>query len=104
MTRASWGMLAASLAAAVAVLALVAGATGLQAGAEHVLPAASGPGGERAIDGPWIVRGDRSERGLALGWPSGGFSGRTVRLPFSPNAHHVRGRAGERSFQGSVAW
>jgi hypothetical protein len=104
MTRASWGILAAFVAAAVAVLALVAGATGLQAGGERVLPAATGPGGERTLDGPWIVRGDRTERGLALGWPSGGFSGRTVRLPFSPNARHVRGVAGERSFQGSVAW
>jgi beta-glucuronidase len=97
-------MVAAGIAAAMAVLALGAGATGLQGDAERALPVASGPGGERTLDGPWIVRGDRTERGLALGWPSGGFSGRTVRLPFSPNAGHVRGVAGERSFQGSVAW
>jgi hypothetical protein len=104
MTRASWGILAAFVAAAMAVLALVAVATGLQGDAGRALPAASGPGGERVLDGAWTVRGDRTERGLELGWPSGGFSGRTVRLPFSPNARHVRGVAGERSFQGSVAW
>jgi beta-glucuronidase len=104
MTRASWGILAAFAAAAVAILALVAGATGRQSAAERALPAATGPGGERALDGPWIVRGDRTERGLALGWAAGGFSGRSERVPFSPNARHVRGAAGERSFQGSVAW
>jgi beta-glucuronidase len=97
-------MLAAGLAAAMAVLALVAGAPGLQGGAERALPAANGPGGERTLDEPWVVRGDRAERGERLGWSRGGFAGRTVRLPFSPNAAHVRGAAGERSFEGSVAW
>jgi beta-galactosidase/beta-glucuronidase len=104
MTRARWGILAASLAAAVAVLALVAGATGLQSDAGRALPPTSGPGGERVLDGPWVVRGDRSGRGLERRWPEGGFSGRTVQVPFSPNAAHVRGAAGARSFEGSVAW
>jgi hypothetical protein len=104
MKRASWGMLAASVAAAVAVLAIVAGATGLQRGDQRTLPAATGPGGERVLDGPWIVRGDRAGRGLRRGWQAGGFTGRTVSVPFSPNARRVRGAAGERSFQGSVAW
>jgi beta-galactosidase/beta-glucuronidase len=97
-------MLAAGIAAALAVLALVAGAPGLQGGAERALPAASGPGGARTLDEQWIVRGDRRDRGAKLGWQRGGFAGRTVRLPFSPNAGHVRGAAGERSFAGSVAW
>jgi Glycosyl hydrolases family 2, TIM barrel domain/Glycosyl hydrolases family 2, sugar binding domain len=104
MRRAPWGILAASLAAALAVLALVAGATGLQGDAERALPATSGPGGERALDGEWVVRGDRTGRGARLGWADGSFAGRTVRVPFSPNARHVRGVAGERSFAGSVAW
>jgi beta-galactosidase/beta-glucuronidase len=104
MTRASWGILATLVVAAVAALALVAGATGRQAGAGRTLPAASGPGGERVLAGPWVVRGDLAGRGLARGWPSGHFGGRTVHVPFSPNARHVRGAAGERSFQGSVAW
>jgi hypothetical protein len=104
MGAARWGVLAACLVAAVAVLALVAGATGEQRRPPPALPAASGPGGVRPLDGPWIVRGDRTGRGGALGWRGGGFAGRTVRMPFSPNAGHVRGVAGERSFAGSVAW
>jgi beta-galactosidase/beta-glucuronidase len=104
MGAARWGVLAACLAAAVAVLALVAGATGEQRRPAPALPAASGPGGEQPLDGPWIVRGDRAGRGVALGWRKGGFTGREVTVPFSPNAHHVRGVAGERSFAGSVAW
>jgi beta-galactosidase/beta-glucuronidase len=104
MRRAPWGVLAAGLVAALAVLALVAVAPGLQSGAERALPATSGPGGVRTIDDSWVVRSDADGRGARLGWASGDFSGRSVRLPFSPNAAYVRGAAGERSFQGSVAW
>ena len=104
MGAARWGVLAACLAAAVAVLALVAGAIGEQRQPAPALPAASGPGGARPLNGPWIVRGDRAGRGDALGWRDGGFAGRRVTVPFSPNATHVRGVAGERSFAGSVAW
>jgi beta-galactosidase/beta-glucuronidase len=103
MRRAPWGILAA-IVAALAVLALVAVAPGLQGGAERALPATSGPGGTRTLDAGWVVRGDRDERGDALGWAGGNFTGRSVSLPYSPNAAHVRGAAGERSFQGSVAW
>jgi hypothetical protein len=104
MGAARWGVLAACLAAAVAALALVAGATGEQRRPAPAVPAASGPAGARPLDGPWIVRGDRAGRGAALGWRAGGFGGRRVTVPFSPNARHVRGVAGERSFAGSVAW
>jgi beta-galactosidase/beta-glucuronidase len=104
MGAARWGVLAACLAAAVAVLGLVAGAIGEQGRPAPALPAATGPGGARLLDGPWIVRGDQPGRGAALGWRRGGFTGRTVAVPFSPNARHVRGSAGERSFAGSVAW
>jgi beta-galactosidase/beta-glucuronidase len=97
-------MLAAGIAAALVVLALVAGATGLQGDADRALPAVAGPVGERTLDGPWVVRGDRAGRGARLGWARGAFRGRTVTVPFSPNARHVLGAAGERSFQGSVAW
>ena len=85
--------------ALVAVLAVVAG--GRNGGS---LPATSGPAGARTLIGPWVVRGDRADRGEPLGWPQGGFSGRSVQLPFSPNARHVTGPDGARSFQGSVAW
>jgi beta-glucuronidase len=104
MGAARWGVLAVCLAAAVAVLALVAGAIGEQRRPAPALPAASGPGGARVLDGPWIVRGDRGGRGEALGWRRGHFGGRQVTMPFSPNARHVLGAAGERSFAGSVAW
>jgi beta-galactosidase/beta-glucuronidase len=104
MGRARWAMLAACLAVALGVLAVVAGAIGEQRRDQGPLPPATAAAGERPLDGPWIVRGDRAGRGVALGWPRGDFSGRTVTVPFSPNARHVRGAAGMRSFEGSVAW
>ena len=82
-------------------------------GGRHRRAAAARPGaagGHRdrpargVLDGPWIVRGDRAGRGDALGWRAGHFAGREETMPFSPNARHVRGVAGERSFAGSVAW
>jgi beta-galactosidase/beta-glucuronidase len=104
MGAARWGVMAACLAAVVAALALVAGAIGEQQRPAPALPAVTGPAGARVLDGPWIVRGDRAGRGEALGWRAGHFAGRTETMPFSPNAGHVRGLAGERSFAGSVAW
>ena len=104
MGAARWGVLAACLAAVVAALALVAGAIGEQRRPPPALPAVTGPAGARVLDGPWIVRGDRAGRGEALAWRAGHFDGRTETMPFSPNARHVRGVAGERSFAGSVAW
>jgi hypothetical protein len=104
MGAARWGVLAVCLAAVVAALAVVAGAIGEQRRPAPALPAVTGPAGARMLDGPWIVRGDRTGRGEALGWRAGHFNGREVTLPFAPNARHVRGVAGERSFAGSVAW
>jgi beta-galactosidase/beta-glucuronidase len=103
MGRARWGMLAACLAVALGVLAGVGGAIGEDSGGARAL-APGTAAGERTVDGPWVVRGDRAGGGVALGWPGGGFTGRTVAVPFSPNARHVRGEAGTRSFEGSVAW
>jgi hypothetical protein len=103
MGRARWGVLAACLAVALGVLAVVAGAIGEQRGTDGLGPATAAAG-ERTLDGPWVIRGDRAGRGIALGWASGGFGGRTITVPFSPNARHVRGAAGTRSFEGSVAW
>jgi len=101
---ARWGMLAACLAVVLAVLAVVAGAVGEQRGTGKAMTTAASAEGERPLNGPWVVRGDRAGRGVALGWQAGGFVGRTVSVPFSPNARHVRGAAGTRSFEGSVAW
>jgi beta-galactosidase/beta-glucuronidase len=104
MGRAHWGMLAACLAVALGVLGMVAGAIGEQRGPTSAVPPATAAAGEKTLDGPWIIRGDHADKGIALGWAGGGFSGRTVSVPFSPNARHVRGAAGTRSFDGSIAW
>ena len=71
MGAARWGVLAACLAAAVAVLALVAGAIGGQQRPAPALPAASGPAARRLLDGPWIVRGDHAGRGVRAGLARG---------------------------------
>ena len=61
----------------------------------------TGAAGRVALDGRWGVVLDRAgTRDLSRG----DFTGRGVRLPFVPNAGRTTGRAGERSFQGSVAW
>jgi beta-galactosidase/beta-glucuronidase len=70
----------------------------------HAPVARGGPDGRSALDGEWIERLDPSSRGEALGWAGGGFSGRTVKIPYSPNAGTVRGDAGLRSYNGNVAW
>jgi hypothetical protein len=71
---------------------------------EHPPVAWGGPDGRRALDGTWVERGDRRDSGLDGGWRRGTFAGRDVQLPFSPNAGTVRGTAGMRSYQGSIAW
>jgi Glycosyl hydrolases family 2, TIM barrel domain/Glycosyl hydrolases family 2, sugar binding domain len=70
----------------------------------HPPVARGGPDGRSALDGQWVERLDPSSRGAALGWAAGGFTGRTVQIPYSPNAGTVRGAAGMRSYDGSVAW
>lgn len=65
---------------------------------------ATGAVGRVALDGKWTVANDPSGAGERRGFPRGGFDGRQVELPFVPNARRVTGRAGERSFEGSVAW
>src|SRR3954462_7582679 len=70
----------------------------------HPPLAHGGPDGRAALAGEWVERLDPSRRGVALGWGGGGFTGRTVHVPYSPNADTVRGAAGIRSYNGSVAW
>jgi hypothetical protein len=64
-----------------------------------------GPAGRVAID-RWVLRGDRSNVGIASGWGNGGWTGRDVTVPYSPNAQPDRlsGPRGERNFAGSIAW
>jgi beta-galactosidase/beta-glucuronidase len=104
MTRARLWILPVCLAVSLGVLGVVAGAIGEQRGPTSAVPPATAAAGEKTLDGPWVVRGDHANRGLVLGWASGGFTGRTETVPFSPNARHVRGAAGTRSFEGSIAW
>ena len=61
----------------------------------------TGAVGRVALDGRWGVALDPAgTKDLA----HGRFTGRSVRVPFVPNADRITGRAGERSFEGSVAW
>jgi hypothetical protein len=89
-----------------AALAVVAGAPGhgapLTRGASPAIQ--EGPAGRVALTAGWTERDDPGDRGLAAGWSRGGFGGRSVTLPFSPNAAQTTGPAGARSEQGSVAW
>jgi hypothetical protein len=101
---------------ALALLALVAGVVA-GAGARPDGPAAArralvrvdpahppvawgGPDGRRALDGAWVVREDPGDTGAARGFSRGGFGGRRVHVPFSPNARTLS--AG--SYAGSIAW
>ena len=65
---------------------------------------ATGAAGRVALDGRWAMRMDPQDAGARRGWSRGAFGGSPVRLPNSPNAGRITGKAGERSFEGSVAW
>src|SRR5215218_5137466 len=82
------------VAVALATLGLVTHAGGMPRSAPVVREpvVATGAIGRVPLDGPWTVRVV----------PSG--AGRTVRVPYSPNAATVRGPAGKTSFEGAVAW
>jgi Glycosyl hydrolases family 2, TIM barrel domain/Glycosyl hydrolases family 2 len=68
-----------------------------------VTASAQGPGG-RVVLSRWTLATDPSDRGLARGWQRGGFSGRTVTVPNDVDPIHVKGSAGQRNYDGSVAW
>src|SRR6476646_4797388 len=68
-----------------------------------VAASAAGPGGRVALS-RWTLATDPSDRGLARGWRRGRFSGRTVTVPNDVDPIHVKGSAGQRNYQGSVAW
>ncbi len=89
------------------VLLLFLGATLLFARA--VTPASHPPAARprpqtASLAGPWTVKLDPAGTGAEHGFPQGRFTGKTVLLPYSPNARHVTGAPGERSYSGSVAW
>ena len=72
-----------------------------QYGGHGGTPAAkTGAVGRVALDGRWGVALDPSgTKDLSKGT----FTGRSVKLPFVPNANRITGKAGARSFAGSVA-
>lgn len=87
--------------------AIVCVALGASAAAAYAPPAGSqlgeGPGG-RSVLSSWTLALDRGDHGLARGWQRGGFSGRSVSVPNDVDPIHVKGRAGQRNYEGSVAW
>jgi hypothetical protein len=68
-----------------------------------VAASTQGPGG-RVVLARWTLATDPSDRGLARGWQRGRFSGRTVTVPNDVDPIHVKGSAGQRNYEGSVAW
>jgi opacity protein-like surface antigen len=98
----------AALAVAASCVALGAAAAAAEAPpAVPALPGApattAGPGG-RVLLSRFTLAADPSDRGLARGWQRGGFSGRSVSVPNDVDPIHVKGRAGQRNYDGSVAW
>jgi hypothetical protein len=82
--------------------ALVATEAGAEAPAGQSLIGA-GPGGRTPLI-RWTVREDGANRGLALGWQRGGFSGAPVSVPSVLRAGSWTGTAGTLNYEGSVAW
>jgi hypothetical protein len=64
----------------------------------------TGVAGRIALDGRWRVALDPQGTGAQRAFARGRFGGQAVRLPYVPNAGRITGKAGERSFEGSVAW
>jgi Glycosyl hydrolases family 2, TIM barrel domain/Glycosyl hydrolases family 2, sugar binding domain/Glycosyl hydrolases family 2 len=100
----------AACAVAAACVALVATAAAAQAPPGHTaqatppIPAAGeGPGGRVALT-RWTFSLDAADRGLARGWQRGGFSGHTVSVASAIDPGAIKGAAGTRNYEGSVAW
>ncbi len=62
-----------------------------------------GPGGRTPLT-RWTLRQDAANRGGALGWSRGDFSGSTVSVPNVANPTPYTGHAGGLNYAGSVAW
>jgi hypothetical protein len=92
----------AALAALVVCVALAAGAASAQA-PPGAAPATEGPAGRVALT-RWTLALDAADRGLAHGWQRGSFSGRGVGVPNVVDPVHIKGPAGKRNYEGSVAW
>ncbi len=65
----------------------------------------AGPAGSAIVTlARWRYRADPGDRGRAAGWARGGFGGRVVHVPYSPNAKAFSGRAGTFAQDGSIGW
>jgi hypothetical protein len=101
----------AACAVAAVCVALAATAAAAQAPPSHSSsqatpspPAASEGAGGRVALTRWTFSLDASDRGLARGWQRGGFSGHTVTVPSVVDPGAIKGAAGTRNYEGSVAW
>src|SRR4051794_3688422 len=58
------------------------------------------------LEGPWILRSDHADIGIAQGWERGAFGGSVVSVPHATNANPRRltGPKGKRAFDGTIAW
>ena len=93
------------LAGRVTVFAAPGPPAGPDPGLAGKAPAAfTGVSGRVALGDLWYYRPDAANAGLAQGWRKQRFPGRGVRLPYSPNALPLTGKAGRRNFNGSVGW
>ncbi len=90
-----------------AALALIAAALAAAAPQAHAPPTQAvvfeGPGGRLALTS-WTLRKDPSNRGLALGYARGAFSGSGVTVPDVINPTPYAGRTGAANYEGSIAW
>jgi len=91
-----------AIAIALTAAVLVGGASEAQAPAGQPL-IFEGPGGRTRL-ASWTLRRDPSNRGLALGYSSGTFSGSAVSVPDVVAPYPYAGRGGAVNYEGSVAW
>jgi hypothetical protein len=92
----------AALAAVIVCVVLAAAAAAAQA-PQGALLTGEGPGGRTALT-RWTLALDPANRGLARGWESGGFAGRAVSVPNVVDPTHIKAGAGQRNYDGSIAW
>ncbi len=83
-------------------MALAATQTAAQAPPSQLL-ITEGPGGRTALT-RWTLALDPANHGLAHDWQRGGFSGSVVNVPNVVDPTQFTGPAGERNYEGSVAW
>ncbi len=78
---------------------------GRPSAAATLLQTGGGPAGSGVVTlRRWRYRPDPEVRGRAAGWARGDWRGRSVVVPFSPNALPVSGPRGERGYAGAVGW